>query len=155
MPPLMTRLLSILLLTGMLCACEGEISTNANATGDAPFPVQNDPNDNDDFFHATRKYIGSSTSDTLSITDTVDYFFVELPIGVYRAYRFELTGLTGDADIELINAYLNKESWSDNPDTQDELIEYWRDYTDLDNNIVYLKVTNRSDNDVMYTLEIQ
>ena len=155
MPPLMTRLLSILLLTGMLCACEGEISTNANATGDAPFPVQNDPNDNDDFFHATRKNLGSSTSDTLSITDTVDYFFVELPIGVYRAYRFELTGLTGDADIELINAYLNKESWSDNPDTQDELIEYWRDYTDLDNNIVYLKVTNRSDNDVMYTLEIQ
>jgi hypothetical protein len=155
MPPLMTLLLSILLLTGMLAACEGEISTNANATGDAPFPVQNDPNDNDDFFHATRKYLGSSTSDTLSITDTVDYFFVELPIGVYRSYRFELTGLTGDADIELINAYLNKESWSDNADTQDELIEYWRDYTDLDNNIVYLKVTNRSDNDVMYTLEIQ
>ena len=155
MPPLMTRLLSILLLTGMLAACEGEISTNENASGGAPFPVQNDPNDNDDFFHATQKYLGSTFSDTLSITDTVDYFFIDLPIGVYRAYRFELTGLTGDADIELINAYLNKESWSDNPDTQDELIEYWRDYTDLDNNIVYLKVINRSGNDVMYTLEIQ
>ena len=80
MPTFVFRALSIAMLTVLLAACEGEISTNENASGGAPFPVQNDPNDNDDFFHATQKYLGSTFSDTLSITDTVDYFLSIYPL---------------------------------------------------------------------------
>ena len=138
-----------------MVACEGEINTNEDASGSPPTPVQSDLTDNDDFFHAYRlSSIPQSLSDTLSATDTVDYFYLELPLRSYRSYSFELKSLTGDADIELINAYLNKESWSDNSGTEDELIEYWRNYTDLDNNIVFIKVINRSGTDVMYTLEV-
>lgn len=145
----------VLSISFLLMACEGEINTNEDASGFPPTPVQNDLTDNDDFFHAYRlSSIPQSLPDTLSATDSVDYFYLELPLRSYRSYSFELKGLTGDADIELINAYLNKESWSDNSGTDDELIEYWRNYTDLDNNIVFIKVINRSGTDVMYTLEV-
>lgn len=138
----------------MLGACEGEINTSENDFGSTPSPTQNDLNNNDDYFHAYRLYTTSVHPDTLSATDNVDYFFVELATNTYRAYTFELTGLTGDADIELINSFLNKESWSERTGTEDEFIGYWRDYNDYDNNIVYLKVINRSDTDLDYTLEI-
>jgi len=149
------RFYFVLFISFLLVACEGEINTNENASGSAPIPVQNDLTDNDDFFHAYRlSSIPQSLSDTLSTTDTVDYFYLELPLRSYRSYSFELKSLTGDADLELINAYLNKESWSENAGTEDELIDYWRNYTDLDNNMVFLKVINRSGTDVMYTLEV-
>lgn len=148
------KTIAFTLLAFMLSACEGEINTNENAFGSTPDPTQNDVNDNDDYFHAYRLYTTSTHSDSLSATDTVDYFFVELATNTYRTYTFELTGLTGDADIELINSFLNKESWSDNNGTEAEMIGYWRDYNDYDNNIVYLKVINRSGTDLNYTLEI-
>ena len=152
---LSARLYISLLICFLLAACEGEINTNEDASGFPPSPVQGDVTDNDDFFHAYRlSSIPQSLPDTLSATDSVDYFYLELPLRSYRSYSFELKSLTGDADLELINAYLNKESWSDNSDTEDELIEYWRNYTDLDNNIVFIKVINRSGTDVMYTLEV-
>lgn len=148
-------LIPLIMLLAILTACEGEINTNEDAAGLPPTPVQNDLTDNDDFFHAYRlSGIPRTLSDTLSTTDLVDYFYLELPLRSYRSYSFELKNLTGDADIELINAYLNKESWSDNAGTEDELIQYWRNYTDLDNNIVFIKVINRSGTDVMYTLEV-
>lgn len=139
----------------LLAACEGEINTNENATGSTPTPIQNDLTVNDSFINAYRlSGFPSTHSDTLSATDSVDYFYVRLTEYQYRSYSIALTNLTGDADIELINAYLNRESWSENLNTDDELIEYWRDYTELDNNIVYIRVMNRSSGDVSYNLEL-
>lgn len=148
------RSVAISLLVFLLAACEGEINTNRNASGSTPAPIQDDENDNDDFYHAYRLTLGTPRPDTLSATDVVDFFYVELPLRSYRSYQFSLKNLTGDADIELINSFLNKESWSDNPGIEDEVIDYWRNYTDLDNNIVFLKIINRSSTDVMYSLEV-
>ena len=139
----------------LLSACEGEIDDNLDAAGSTPKPEQQDLNDNDTFLNA---YLVSnlpySLNDSLSVADTVDYFVIQLESGHYRQYTFALNNLTGDADIELINAYLNRESWSDNTGTEAELIEYWRNYFDSDDDIVFIKITNQTDGDLTYTLEV-
>lgn len=155
MVPLCLRLHILLTISFLLVACEGEINTNENAAGSAPQPEQGSLTLNDDFFHAYDLFnLPRTISDTLSATDDVDFFIMPLGLYQYRSYNFSLSSLTGDADIEIFNAYLNKESWSENSGTEDELIEYWRNYTDLDNNFVYIKVINQSGGDVNYTLEV-
>lgn len=149
------RLYLLLFTSFLLVACEGEINTNENAAGFAPQPEQGSLTLNDDFFHAYDLFnLPRTISDSLSATDTVDYFIMPLALYQYRSYNFSLISLTGDADLEIFNAYLNKESWSENSGTEDELIRYWRNYTDLDNNFVYIKVINQSGGDVSYTLEV-
>jgi len=149
------RSIALICLCLLLSACEGEIDTNEDAPGSTPSPEQQNLNNNDSFLNAYRvSNLPFTLNDSLSTTDTVDYFVVQLQANHYRQYSFALRNLTGDADIELINAYLNRESWSDNEGTDDELIEYWRDYFDPDDNIVFLKISNRSDSEISYTMEI-
>lgn len=151
----LSRPLCLAVFAFLLSACEGEISTNDDAIGYEPSPVTNDLNDNDDYFHAFGPLSQNTLySDTLSAEDMVDYFIVPTPTTVYKTYEVSLTNLTGDADLEVMNAYASRVSWSENEGVEDENIKYWRGYTKREGSIIYVKVINRSGSNLSYDLEI-
>jgi len=143
------------LLALMLSGCEGEISQNDDAYGYEPSPVTNELDNNDDYFHAFGPLSeGTVYSDSLSADDMVDYFIISTPESIYKTYQVELTDLTGEADLELMNAYASKISWSENEGVEDESIKYWRGYTKKEGSIIYVKVINRSGSNLSYKLEV-
>ncbi len=153
MRPFRLRYFLLLALVAM-GGCTSEVSTNRDAAGNTPAPNQSRGSSNDDFFNANRMYLDTTLTDSLTSTDTQDLFFIQLPLRVYRTYEVSLTNLTGNADLELYNAYLNRDSWSENSGLEDETIGYWRNYTDLDNNMIYVKVINRSGGPMDYQLSV-
>ena len=150
------KTIAFTLLAFMLSACEGEINTNENAFGDVPSPISNDPDNNDDYFHATILTREVLRTDSLSSEDMVDYFVVYLGNRVYKTYTIDLINLSGEgnADIELMSEYSNRLSWSDNEESEPDTIKYWRGYTKSEGEIVYIRVINRSGNDISYSLEV-
>jgi len=136
--------------------CSNEVSENSNAVGDVPIPVTGPRTANHNFFHATLVSTNTEyTGGALNAENLADFYLIKLHDHEYRTYRIILNGLTDNADLELYDAYLNRISWSTNPSIEDEVIEYWRNYTDLDNNLAYLKIINKSGAALTYDFEVQ
>jgi len=121
---------------------------------------QPDPSEasNDTFFGADSITEERPVLATLSSDNTIDHY----KFTIFQDYNGPLTvtlsGITGDADIELYDFNLNLVSWSRTADTSEELIELWHDAAynsdSYDNGQYFIRVYTRDAGLISdYTLE--
>jgi len=124
-----------------LSACQ-EVKDNRNASGEVPTTGRH--TDGSNFFNAHKLSLSQLYTDDLQIGENEKYYVFDLPTNQYQGWTIGLKNHTGEMDLELYNAYFNRISWTDKEGLDEEIINYWRDYTDLDNNIVFVKAIKKT-----------
>lgn len=138
-------------------------SSLPDITSDISGVPQPDNTTNDTFFNADL-LPPSGKNSTLGADDPVDYYRISgdsvYAGGIGNTYNgtliITLSNMSGDADIELFDSDLNRLSWSNNRDMNDEEITVWYDAsanTDLDTRgLHFVKVSLMSDGNMNYSL---
>lgn len=132
-----------------LSACQ-EVEGNPDASGE--IPIAGRYADGSDFFNALRLNLGTRYIDNFKADEVERNYVFQLPVNHYQTWKIGLEEHTGEMDLELYNAYFNRISWTDKEGLDDEEIFYWRDYTELDNNIVYVKAIKKTAGPVEFKL---
>jgi len=120
----MRRLLVCACMLGLLTGCDTYPDISDDTSG-APSPSSTS---NDSLFDAESISESTLLNGTLDADDTQDYFkFVISPSRSNGPLIVTLTGVAGDADIELFDFNLNLISWSRTEQTSNETITLWHD----------------------------
>jgi len=149
----MKRLLVSACALGLLVGCD-TYPDIADYDGNNPQPSSTS---NDTLFDADEMFESTPVIDTLDTNDVQDHFKFELSPASYNGpVTITLTGVSGDADIELFDFNLNLISWSRTQGTSDESISFWHDaaYNDdsYDVGLYFLRVYSADKQFADYTL---
>lgn len=146
------RHLLLLGLAGLfLSGCDSTPDTTSNTSG-KPTP----DGSGDSFFNAITINANTTTA-TLSGSEVFYKFHSPFMTANYSGtVTLGLTGLTGNADLELFDRNLNRISWSSESGTTDEEIRYWystAQFEALDfSGLHFVRIRNSGGNTLDYTL---